>query len=78
MTILKVGPKGQITLLKKLREKYGIKPGSFVEEIEANEGILIKAVGSQLETWKNLANKVSKKWPSEISSVQAIREDRTK
>ena len=78
MTILKVGSKGQITLLKKLREKYGIKPGSFVEEIEANEGILIKAVGSQLETWRNLANKVSKKWPSGISSVQAIREDRTK
>jgi len=78
MTKLKVGPKGQITLIKKLREKFGIEPGSLVEEVEADDGILIKPMESSLKRWKNLKEKVSKKWPSDISSVQAIQEDRTK
>ena len=78
MTKLKVGPKGQITLIKKLREKFGIKLGSLVEEVEADNGILIKPIEPSLKMWKNLKEKVSKKWPSDISSVQAIQEDRTK
>ncbi|HDZ18506.1 MAG TPA: AbrB/MazE/SpoVT family DNA-binding domain-containing protein [archaeon] len=78
MTKLKVGPKGQITLIKKLREKFGIKPGSLVEEVEADDGILIKPIEPSLKMWKNLKEKVSKKWPPDISSVQAIQEDRTK
>ena len=78
MTKSKVGPKGQITLLKKLRKKFGIKPGSLVEEIEVDDGILIKLVEPSLERWKNLKDKVSKKWPSSVSSVQAIKEDRLK
>ena len=78
MTKLKVGPKGQITLIKKLRDKFGIEPGSLVEEVEADDGILIKLIESPLKSWKNLKEKVSKKWPSDISSVQAIQEDRTK
>jgi len=78
MTKLKVGPKGQITLIKKLRDKYGIEPGSLVDEIEVDDGILIKPIEASLKRWKNLKEKVSKKWPSEISSTQAIQEDRTK
>jgi len=78
MAVLKVGPKGQITLLKGLREKFGIEPGSLVEEIEVDEGILIKVIDSSLKRWQNLKERVSKKWPSKVSSVQAIREDRTK
>lgn len=78
MTKLKVGPKGQITLIKKLRDKYGIEPGSLVEEIEVDDGILIKPIESSLKRWKNLKEKVSKKWPSDTSSIQAIQEDRTK
>ena len=78
MTKLKVGAKGQITLIKKLREKFGIKPGSLVEEIDTEDGILIKPVESSLKRWKNLKEKVSKKWPSDVGSVQAIREDRSK
>lgn len=78
MTKSKVGPKGQITLLKNLRKKFGIKPGSLVEEIEVDDGILIKLVEPSLERWKNLKDKVSKKWPSNVSSVQAIKEDRLK
>jgi len=78
MTKLKVGPKGQITLIKKLRDKYGIEPNSLVEEIGVDDGILIKPIESSLKRWKNLKEKVSKKWPSDISSTQAIQEDRTK
>ncbi len=78
MTKLKVGPKGQITLIKKLRDKYGIEPGSLVDEIEVDDGILIKPIESSLKRWKNLKEKVSKKWPSDTSSIQAIQEDRTK
>ena len=78
MTKLKVGPKGQITLIKKLRDKYGIEPGSLVEEIEADNGILIKPVESSLKRWKELKENVTKKWPSDVSSTQAIQEDRTK
>jgi len=78
MTKLKVGPKGQITLIKKLRDKYGIEPGSLVDEIEVDDGILIKPIESSLKSWKNLKEKVSKKWPSDTSSIQAIQEDRTK
>ncbi len=78
MTKLKVGPKGQITLIKKLRDKYGIEPGSLVDEIEVDDGILIKPIESSLKRWKNLKEKVSKKWPSDTSSTQAIQEDRTK
>jgi len=78
MTKLKVGPKGQITLLKKLRTKFGIEIGSLVEEIEVEEGILIKAVEPSLKRWNNLKKSVSKKWPADVSSVQAIKEDRIK
>ena len=78
MTKLKVGPKGQITLIKKLRDKYGIEPGSLVDEIEVDDGILIKPIESSLKRWKNLKEKVSKKWPADTSSIQAIQEDRTK
>lgn len=78
MTKLKVGPKGQVTLIKKIREKFGIEPGSLIEEIEVDDGILIKPIESSFKKWKRLKEKISKKWPSEISSVQAIQEDRTK
>lgn len=78
MTKIKVGPKGQVTLNKALRDKFGIKPGSLVEEIEIKEGILIKSIDISLDRWTNLRKKVSKKWPSGLTSVQAIQEDRTK
>lgn len=78
MTKLKVGPKGQVTLIKKIREKFGIELGSLIEEIEVEDGILIKPIEASFKKWKSLKEKVSKKWPSEISSVQAIQEDRTK
>ena len=78
MAKIKVGPKGQITLIKELRDKFGMNPGSLVEELETQEGILIKTADSSLDRWAILKKKVSKKWPSDVTSVQAIQEDRTK
>ena len=78
MAKIKVGPKGQITLIKKLRDKFGINPGSLVEQLETKEGILIKSVDQSVDRWAVLKKKVSKKWPPGLTSVQAIQEDRTK
>ena len=39
-----VTTKGQILIPKRLREKYGIKPGAKVELIEAKNGLVIKAI----------------------------------
>jgi AbrB family looped-hinge helix DNA binding protein len=73
----KVGPKGQVVISKRLRDKYSIKPGKQVEQIETKEGVLIKSV-PLLEDWTRLSHRIGKKWPRNISSVQSIREDREK
>jgi AbrB family looped-hinge helix DNA binding protein len=73
----KVGPKGQVVISKRLREKYAIKPGKQVEQIETKEGVLIKSV-PLLEDWANLSRKIGKKWPRNVSSVESVREDREK
>lgn len=73
----KVGPKGQVVISKRLREKYAIKPGKQVEQIETKEGILIKSV-PLFEDWTELSHKIGKKWPRNLSSVDSVREDREK
>lgn len=70
----RVGPKGQIVISKRLREKYSIKPG---KQIETTRGVLIRPA-PLLEDWKRLSEKVSRKWPRNVSSVEAIREEREK
>jgi bifunctional DNA-binding transcriptional regulator/antitoxin component of YhaV-PrlF toxin-antitoxin module len=75
MTKIMVGQKGQVTLIKGLREKYGIAPGTVVEEVETDEGILIRPVANPFERWTKLKRTISERWP-DISAVQAIREDR--
>lgn len=78
MTYTIVRQKGQITLKKKLRERYNITEGSLVEELPTTEGILIKPLERPIKRWKNLSKKVSEKWPAETSAVSALKEDRTK
>ncbi len=73
----KVGPKGQIVISKRLREKYAIQPGKQVEQIETKAGVLIRAA-PLLEDWKRLSYKVGRKWPKKVSSVEAIRKEREK
>jgi len=42
MTVIaQVSPKGQILIPKRIREKYGVKPGGKVQIREDAEGILI-------------------------------------
>lgn len=42
MKVAQVTPKGQILIPKKIREKYGVKPGSRVQILEDKTGILIR------------------------------------
>ncbi|MDG6996922.1 MAG: AbrB/MazE/SpoVT family DNA-binding domain-containing protein [Nitrososphaerota archaeon] len=71
----KVGPKGQVVISKRLREKYAIRPGKQVEQKEVEGGILIKPA-TLVNDWERLSERVGKKWPRKISAVRAIREDR--
>ncbi|MFP3929211.1 MAG: AbrB/MazE/SpoVT family DNA-binding domain-containing protein [Desulfobacteraceae bacterium] len=42
MTVVQISPKGQILIPKRLRERYGVRPGSRVQILEGQEGLLIK------------------------------------
>ncbi len=42
MPVVQISPKGQILLPKRIREKYGVKPGSNVQILEQPDGIVIK------------------------------------
>ena len=51
MSIAQISSKGQILLPKRIRNKYGVKPGGKVHILEQTEGILIKpAPENPLET----------------------------
>ncbi len=77
-SVSKIGPKGQIVLKKKLRDRLGLKEGMLVEERLLSNGILIKLVETEkiLEDMEIIAKKVSKKWPKDIDSVEAVRRER--
>ncbi|MFH0786636.1 MAG: AbrB/MazE/SpoVT family DNA-binding domain-containing protein [Pseudomonadota bacterium] len=42
MSLAQISPKGQILIPKRIRNKYGVKPGGKVHILEQTEGILIK------------------------------------
>lgn len=74
----RVGPKGQVVIMKELREKHEIKEGGLVEQISTERGVLIVpvSVDNLLRELDNAAEEVGKSWPKRISAVEAIREDR--
>jgi AbrB family looped-hinge helix DNA binding protein len=39
---MKIGERGQVTIPKKMREKYGFLPNIEVDFVEAQSGVLIK------------------------------------
>jgi AbrB family looped-hinge helix DNA binding protein len=43
MTLAHISSKGQILIPKKIRNKYGVRPGGMVHILEQNDGILLKA-----------------------------------
>ena len=76
----KVGPKGQVVVVKALREKYGIKEGGIVEQISTDKGVLLVpvSVDGLLEELNAVAEEVGKVWPKDVSAVEAVKEDREK
>ncbi|MBI2676192.1 MAG: AbrB/MazE/SpoVT family DNA-binding domain-containing protein [Candidatus Aenigmarchaeota archaeon] len=76
--VSKIGPKGQIVLKKKLRDKAGLKEGMLVEEELMEEGILIRPMdaGRLMKGMEELAKKVSRKWPKDLDSAGAVRRER--
>jgi AbrB family looped-hinge helix DNA binding protein len=42
MSLAQISSKGQILISKRIRNKYGVKPGGKVHILERTEGILLK------------------------------------
>lgn len=76
----KVGAKGQVVVAKQLREKHGLKEGGLVEQFSTDKGVLLVpvSVDSLLDELDAVAEEVGKVWPKDVSSVEAVREDREK
>jgi len=76
----KVGQKGQVVVAKELREKHGIKEGGLVEQVSTDTGVLLipVSVDDLMAELDAAAEEIGKMWPKEVSSVEAVREDREK
>ncbi len=63
MTTVAVTRKGQTTIPRQFREKYGLKEGTRLDVIDAGSGVLFKKVTSTIDllgtskrTWRDLVN----------------------
>ena len=76
----KTGPKGQVVIMKELREKHGLKEGRLVEQISTERGVLLVPVSADdlLRKLDGVTEKIGNVWPKAVSAVDAIREDREK
>jgi len=76
----RVGQKGQVVVVKELREKHGIKEGGIVKQISTDKGVLLVpvSVDALLEELDAVAEDVGRSWPKDVSAVEAVREDREK
>ena len=74
----KVGPKGQVVVVKELREKYDIKVGGLVEQIATERGVLLVSVSvdNLLKELDSVAEEVGRSWPKGVSAVEVVRKDR--
>jgi len=74
----KVGQKGQVVVVKELREKHDIKVGGVVEQISTERGVLLVpvSVDDLLKELDTVAEDVGRNWPKGVSAVEAIGEDR--
>ncbi len=77
-TVSRIGPKGQLVLKKKLRDKIGLKEGMLIEEELTKDGILIRPVevAAILKEIEEVAEEVAEKWPKDLDSVEAVRRER--
>ena len=76
----KIGPKGQVVILKELREKHGLMAGGLVEQISTENGVLLVPVSADdlLRELDDVAERIGEVWPKGVSAAQAVREDREK
>ena len=44
---MKIGERGQVTIPKKIREKYGLTPNMEVSFVEEEQGVLIRKKGPE-------------------------------
>jgi len=76
----KTSPKGQVVIMKDLREKHGLKEGGLVEQISTERSVLLVPVSADdlLRKLDGVTEKIGNVWPKDVSAVDAIREDREK
>ena len=76
----RVGRKGQVVVVKELRERHGIKEGGLVEQVSTDRGVLLVPilVDDLLKELDVVAEDIGRSWPKGVSAVEAIREDREK
>ena len=69
MNNVKVGTHGEIVIKKKLREKFGIKPGQDVVEFDAGDHIGI--IPTKGDPVKNLSGKYEWKESAKVAKIKA-------
>lgn len=76
--VVKMGPKGQVLIIKELREKVGLRPGQLAETILYAKGVLIRPVSLEKELGdvRRIRQSISKKWPKGLDCIEAVREQR--
>lgn len=76
----RVGPKGQVVILKELREKYGIREGRLLEQVPTSRGLLLVPVSGEhlIKELDSIAGEIGRAWPGRKSAVETIREGREK
>jgi AbrB family looped-hinge helix DNA binding protein len=74
----KVGPKGQVVILKELRDKFGIREGKLIEQVPTPKGVLLVpvATGQLMKDLDSAAQVIGSAWPRGTSAAEAIRQDR--
>jgi len=76
----RVGPKGQVVILKELREKYGIREGRLVEQVPTARGLLLIPVPAEqlMKELDSVAKDIGGAWPKGKSAAEVVREEREK
>ena len=75
-----MGPKGQVVILKELRDKYGIREGRLVEQVPTSRGLLLIPVPAEqlMKELDSVGRGIGSAWRKGRSAVEAVREERDK
>lgn len=73
--VAKISDKGQITIPKKLRERYGLKEGDYLLLLPQGQGLRIeKAAIEPLTRFRTLAEETERRWQEEGVKPEDIEE----